>query len=169
MSDGIAVLAEFRETTDAQHWAAKLMAAELIDGTTLSLRWPVAHASQIQRMRDLMGQLHAEGKLAVPAVITVTDYIPQPVQTQEVSLARKAVNVTKAAGRALRQVAKRRPVLVDERTQEGRFSICEACPHFHNGSCADVVLEDGTVERGCGCNLRFKTSVKTEACPHGKW
>jgi len=142
----------------------------LVDDNTISLKWPGASDGQVERMRSLMDNLYETGSLAAPAAVTVVDYDPSTViDTQPVPLTRKIRNAGRAVVRNASQFLQRRPVLSSDDLAAKRYAICEACPHFRNGSCADVTLDDGTVERGCGCNLKAKVRLQAESCPHDKW
>lgn len=43
-------------------------------------------------------------------------------------------------------------------TAEKRMSICEACPSFKAGFCAE-----------CGCRMKWKTTLSYASCPLHKW
>jgi hypothetical protein len=170
VTHALSVVAECSTTEIAGRLAGRLANVSLVDDRTISLKWPGASDGQVDRMRSLMSDLHAAGDLVAPAAVAVVDYDPSAVATtQPVPIGRKIRNAGRAVVRNASQFLQRRPVLSSDDLAAKRYAICEACPHFRNGSCADVVHPDGTVDRGCGCNLAAKVRLQAELCPHGKW
>jgi hypothetical protein len=47
---------------------------------------------------------------------------------------------------------------LSEEEIESRRAICNGCEHFANGRC-----------KKCGCFLKFKTAMRSQHCPIGKW
>ena len=76
------------------------------------------------------------------------------------SLLTEATNVTKAAGRVIKAVARRNKVKVSEEERKRRLRICESnnCKQYKHGRCLR-----------CGCVTRFKAILETEDCPLGYW
>lgn len=65
----------------------------------------------------------------------------------------------KAIARVLLAVSQGRPVWVPWGRKALRLSICRAC---------DAYRPDGRC-RACGCRLKAKAALETEACPRGHW
>lgn len=174
-SVSLSVVAVFSDIEAAKKTASDLYAAELVDDTLFSLKWPVASEKQILRMRSIFDALMSEGKLEAPADITTNIYERQEnsqkqvVRKSEVPLGRKAKNFGGAVKRMTMAAMKNKMVLASEDEASKRLSICEQCVHYDGGRCADITLADGTLERGCGCNLKAKTRLQTESCAYGKW
>ena len=162
------VAADFADQESAKHWASRLMSSELIGGTLLTLTWTSAAPSQIERMQTIFDELHAAGKLMAPAKIQTDDKQTEP-QRSEVPIARKAANLGKAIKRAGKAFLQNKPVMASDDEAARRLSICERCVHYDDGRCADITLADGTIEQGCGCNLKAKTKMETESCAYNKW
>jgi len=78
---------------------------------------------------------------------------------------RKLVNVTTAAGRVVKAVAKKEPLAVDPEVIKRRLEICKTsgeggkpCHYMSGITCTK-----------CGCVLAFKQRLATESCPIGRW
>jgi hypothetical protein len=61
-----------------------------------------------------------------------------------------------------------------KKTYNARLAICAECPIFVNGHCGDgltteLVRDDGTIYKGCGCLMTCKASKKHNFCGAGKW
>lgn len=170
VTHALSVVAECSTRDVAERLAVRLANVSLVDDRTISLKWPGASDSQVERMQSLMDNLYETGSLAAPAAVAIVDYDPSAVATtQPVPLGRKIRNAGRAVVRNASQFIQRRPVFSSDDEAEKRYAICKACPHFRSGSCADVTHTDGTVERGCGCNLAAKVRFQAESCPHGRW
>jgi hypothetical protein len=65
-----------------------------------------------------------------------------------------------AAARVIRAAASGSPVLADPAETARRLAICGGCESLEGGRCAK-----------CGCVMRFKARLATEAgrCPAGRW
>src|SRR5690242_18484665 len=48
--------------------------------------------------------------------------------------------------------------VTQQKNQEERQMICNACPEYDNGTC-----------KRCGCNMNLKILMETSHCPIGKW
>ena len=63
-------------------------------------------------------------------------------------------------------------LFVSQNTRAARLEICKACEHFNKStrSCG-TLLKKKKVKGGtlCGCFMPAKASLKSEACPIGKW
>ena len=73
-------------------------------------------------------------------------------------LSDKIANAAGAAGRVVKAAVTGEKILAPEEEVKRRLEICRTCEHF-----------TGTTCRLCGCLLKFKTKLETEACPIGKW
>jgi hypothetical protein len=88
-------------------------------------------------------------------------------------------NAAEAAARTVAAAATSGQVLAPAPVVAARKAICEACPHFKDNRCMDVIepntvdadgkVIQGKVLRGCGCNLPAKTRLAAEKCPQDKW
>ena len=81
------------------------------------------------------------------------------------SIAARAKNAAKAAGRVVEALMEGQPVLVkgDEAVQ--RLAICRACSWWR----PDAYSGTGGCGHGqCGCSV-LKVGFATEACPEGRW
>jgi hypothetical protein len=72
----------------------------------------------------------------------------------------KAKNAVKALKRVVVAVASGSKVFVGEKLTAQRISICQRCPAFlpKTGQCDE-----------CGCFVKAKAKLSTEACPLHKW
>ena len=63
-------------------------------------------------------------------------------------------------------------LFVSQNTRAARLEICRGCEHFNKStrSCG-TLLKKKKVKGGtlCGCFMPAKASLKSEACPIGKW
>jgi hypothetical protein len=59
---------------------------------------------------------------------------------------------------AIHHLLQKKHYIEDETVVEARRDLCNECPQARAGRC-----------RECGCIIRLKTKLKTEACPIGKW
>ena len=63
-------------------------------------------------------------------------------------------------------------LFVSQNTRAARLEICKGCEHFNKStrSCG-TLLKKKKVKGGtlCGCFMPAKASLKSEACPIGKW
>lgn len=168
----LSVLAEFTSLSDANKWHRQLASNDLVDDHTMSLKWSGVNMRQVNRMRSLMQSLLDDGKLVSPATIKVAFWVPQeaerPVQ-RSVPFRDKVVNLTRAVGRSLKRVVKWQRVTVARSVADRRLDICKACSHYRDDTCVSLVMPDGSIEKGCGCNLSLKVRVASESCPVGKW
>jgi ribosomal protein L37E len=73
---------------------------------------------------------------------------------------KKAKNAAKALKRVVNAVAAGSTVFVGEKITAQRLDACHRCPSFlpKTGQCAE-----------CGCFVRVKAKLSTEACPLHKW
>lgn len=78
---------------------------------------------------------------------------------------RKLVNVTGAAGRAVKAVVKKEKLTVSSEEVARRLNVCRTsgeggkpCHYLNGASCSK-----------CGCVLAFKQKLATESCPIGRW
>lgn len=93
----------------------------------------------------------------------------QEVKRRAASLKDLIANAAKAATRTIGAAATGERVVAPPDIVETRRAKCAQCVHQKDGRCVDVVLPDGTVEKGCGCIIQAKTQLASEACPIGKW
>lgn len=61
---------------------------------------------------------------------------------------------------SLGQIAKGRPVFVEQSIQSKRLAICNSCPEY---------ISSTSQCRRCGCFMSAKTRLKLSTCPIGKW
>ena len=83
-------------------------------------------------------------------------YRPQP---ELPSMGRMMLNAFNAAAAEVKARAEMQKPLTDEE-MERRLSICQACEFFipAQGRCAK-----------CGCFMKFKSRLRSQHCPEGKW
>ncbi len=80
--------------------------------------------------------------------------LPTPSTTSKLSLAKKAMNFTKAAARHVANGLKNVPTKV----YNSRMELCNDCEKLSNGECSE-----------CGCIVKLKAAWGSEKCPIGKW
>ncbi len=80
--------------------------------------------------------------------------LPTPSTTSKLSLAKKAMNFTKAAARHVANGLKNVPTKV----YNSRMELCNNCEKLSNGECSE-----------CGCIVKLKAAWGSEKCPIGKW
>jgi hypothetical protein len=87
----------------------------------------------------------------------------QPAQFP--SLPRQARNAAGAIFRAVRALSQGQQVLSPEALKQERLTICANCPM------SEPRDKDVEARRcpACGCFLKAKTALVTEACPLAKW
>ena len=84
-------------------------------------------------------------------------------------VSRMAGNLAAAIGAVAKNIVKGQPVKVSQEEARARLDICKTCPHIQGNRCMDIQLADGTVEKGCGCNLSVKAEYADMVCPQDKW
>jgi hypothetical protein len=80
-----------------------------------------------------------------------------------------AKNFSAAVAMSLGKAIRGEQVKVPPEVQQARLAICEVCPHKQGNKCVNIVLTNGEVEAGCGCNLTSKTGYAGHKCPQNKW
>ncbi len=75
---------------------------------------------------------------------------------------RIAANAARAVGRNALSVASGHPLRVDAATAAARLAVCRACEQY-------IPDAQRCGHARCGCYLRFKTALKAERCPDGRW
>ena len=59
-----------------------------------------------------------------------------------------------------------------KKLSEERLNICDSCDIRLGSICNPSKVGrhvDGSIKRGCGCNIAAKSMVKHAKCPLGKW
>jgi hypothetical protein len=74
------------------------------------------------------------------------------------SIARKISNAAGAISRVIKATRAGQQVRVSQAEQDRRLEVCKGCEFFTGITCLK-----------CGCVIRFKMKLATEACPIGKW
>ena len=77
-----------------------------------------------------------------------------PSPTSKPSLAKKAMNFTKAAAKHVANGLKNVPTKV----YNSRMELCNNCEKLSGGQCSE-----------CGCIVKLKAAWGSEKCPIGKW
>jgi len=75
------------------------------------------------------------------------------------SIYQQARNLQGAVKRVARAAAGGEEILAGDEEKERRMNVCRKCRHMSSkGRCSQ-----------CGCFIVFKSGLKTEECPIGKW
>jgi hypothetical protein len=91
---------------------------------------------------------------------------------KEPPLLRKIRNAASQLIESGKQVAHGGKLVAPEEVQQERMAICQACEHSGFGArttCGDVLRDDGTLAKGCGCQLALAIATAAKSCPIGKW
>ena len=83
------------------------------------------------------------------------------------SLARRAVNLVKAAGEVVKSTTEGNAIFVDEETLAARMGHCrpaegEPCEFWR-------ASDEKCAHPKCGCWMKAKVRLKAMKCPIGKW
>lgn len=75
-------------------------------------------------------------------------------------LAVEAAHLAGAVARLALAALGRNPLLLSAAGRQARLAVCVGCAAFHaaSGRC-----------RECGCQLKLKLALRSEACPAGRW
>ena len=100
-----------------------------------------------------------DGNTPLGGILGVAPATTPPVWRLEPKLPTKgkmAKSAAKSVGKALASVMTGKPLAAED--AEKRRAICAECEYQKGNRCLK-----------CGCFLRFKTWLRTDNCPVGKW
>jgi len=85
------------------------------------------------------------------------------------SIMQMAKNLANAAGEEVKAIVERNPPVSDEEYNR-RIEICRTCPHFTPNN-PDLPERARQQERCtlCGCYMKYKSKLRSQHCPEGKW
>lgn len=73
-----------------------------------------------------------------------------------------AKNAAVAVRRNVAALVSGRQVIAESEEESKRHAICRACDLYRES-------DDRCAHKDCGCKLKYKTWLKAERCPAGKW
>lgn len=91
-----------------------------------------------------------------PYGVKVKDFI----NIEMPSLLQQAKNLASTAKDVIKDAAKGKKIISEDSQAAERMAICKSCPYLDQESVRCTK---------CGCNMKYKTKIKSAKCPIGKW